>query len=60
MKIYSVMLSPIFYLGWIIQPTLEGFEVYDRLDRSHYVGRFFPTVEEACAYIGDQALENLT
>lgn len=44
-------LLPIFHLGWIIQPTLEGFEVYQRLDTLNLHSYFFEYIEEALNYI---------
>jgi len=50
--------KPIYYLGWIIQPTLNGFYVIDRSDRdiigvNKNAGRF-NTVKEASEYIDIQ------
>jgi hypothetical protein len=56
----NVMISfdesrPVYYLGWIIQPTINGYYVYDRRDRD-IIGlnnsvRIFDTIEEAFKYV---------
>lgn len=43
--------TPIYYLGWIIQPTLEGFWVYQRIDTSKSHSLLFRTADEAYKYI---------
>jgi len=53
-KDYSVEFKPLYYMGWIIQPTIEGWEVYDREDSSRYRGQFFESAEEAMDYIEEQ------
>ena len=36
-----VMFQPLYYMGWIIQPSLEGYFVYDREDhRASTADRF--------------------
>lgn len=47
--------EPIYYFGWIIQPTSHGYVVYDRQD--HFggeKGRPFRTLEEAYGFIHDE------
>lgn len=43
--------EPIFFLGWIIQPTVDGFEVYERVDTCKPNSRHFNTSGEAITYI---------
>ncbi len=43
--------EPIYYLGWIIQPTSKGFEVYQALDTSKPHSYFFGCICEAYNYI---------
>ncbi len=47
--------KPIYYLGWIIQPTVNGFFVSDRSDRDiigmNRNSSCFNTIEEALGYI---------
>lgn len=42
---------PIFYLGYIIQPTFEGFEVYSRIDTSRSKSYFFGLIRDAYDFI---------
>lgn len=46
-----VAFEPIYYLGWVIQPTQRGYVVYDREDRSREITADFPTMREAEEYI---------
>ena len=46
-----VEFQPTFYLGWIIQPTIEGFEVYQRLDTSKPHSHFFSSAKEAGDFV---------
>lgn len=45
----------VYYLGWIIQPTLDGFIVSDRNDRDiigmNKNSSCFVTIEEALEYV---------
>lgn len=48
------MPEPIYYLGWIVQPTRYGCFVYDRRDHSvGGVGKLFAGLGEAFRFIGE-------
>lgn len=44
-------LEPIYFLGWIIQPTSRGYFVYDRLDHYRGASLSFATAREAYHFI---------
>lgn len=51
---YSVGFEPIYYLGWIIQPTIEGFEVYPRVDGGKNESVHFEDSEDAFLFVEGQ------
>ena len=47
--------EPIFYMGWVIQPTSDGCIVYDRQDHSAaYRTERFQRLREAYNYVNGQ------
>ena len=46
--------QPLYYMGWIIQPSLEGYFVYDREDHRASTADRFDSLEEAYRYIDEQ------
>lgn len=48
------MFEPIYYFGWVIQPTPFGYVVFDKRDHSRDPGVTLPTVEEAKKYIDER------
>ncbi len=49
-----IVFDPVYYLGWYIQPTLEGYYVCMREDSSKPCLARFDDVEEAKAYIEEK------
>ena len=48
----EIRMEPIYYRGWVIQPTFEGTFVYDRRDTATAtVKKAFGNISEAAEYI---------
>jgi len=52
-----IVFEPIYYKGWFIQPTLDGYYACKRTDSSRPCLDCFPDVESAMAYIEERNFE---
>ena len=50
--------EPIYYMGWIIQPTPNGVFVYERKDTVKGTDKAFPSIPEAMRYIESRGLRD--
>ena len=46
-----IMFAPVYWFGWMIQPTLKGYFVYDRQDHRSRARDRFDTLDEAVNFI---------